>query len=664
MEGVIILHETIHEMHRKKLDGVILKLDFEKAYDKVKWSFLQQTLRMKGFSPLWCKWIDQIVRGGSVGIKVNDILGHYFQPKKGLRQGDPLSPILFNLVADMLATLIGRAKSDGRFQGVIPHLVDDGLSILQYADDTILFMDHDLLQAKDLKLVLSTFEQLSGLKINFHKSELFCYGSAKDCEHEYAQLFGCKTGGLPFKYLGIPLHHRKLSNKDWAIIEERFQKKLSSWKGKLLSVGGRLVLINSVLTSLAMYMLSFFEVPKGVLQKLDFYRSRFFWQSDSHKKKYRLTKWSVLCRPKDCGGLGIQNLGIQNKCLLSKWLFKLINEDGVWQNLLRRKYLTNKAITQVYKRPGDSHFWSGLMKVKDDFLAHGYFRIQKGTQVRFWEDIWLGNKPLRDVYPSLYRIVRKKNDTVAKVLASTPLDVSFRRGLVEGNLTAWYDLVSKVVTVNLTKEKDVFVWNLHRSGSFTVRSMYLNLIQEGVLPTKNPLWKIRVPLKIKIFLWYLQKGVTLTKDNLAKRNWQGSVKCCFCNSLETIQHLFIDCHFARFIWNTVHITFGIHPPSSISDMFGSWLHGIGAKLKNQILLGAVALCWAMWLNRNDVVFNNAKTNTFLQVIFRATYWIRHWSLLSKEEERPIFKNGCQILETVIMEVFAKFGWKFRNRIEA
>jgi hypothetical protein len=85
MEGVVILHETIHEMHSKKLDGVILKLDFEKAYDKVNWSFLQQTLRTKGFAPLWCKWVEQIVKGGSVGIKDNDDIGHYFQTMKGLR---------------------------------------------------------------------------------------------------------------------------------------------------------------------------------------------------------------------------------------------------------------------------------------------------------------------------------------------------------------------------------------------------------------------------------------------------------------------------------------------------------------------------------------------------------------------------------------------------
>jgi hypothetical protein len=175
MESVVIVHETIHELHTKKSNGVIFKIDFEKAYDKVKWSFLQQTLRMKVFSPKWCIWIQNMVTGGSVGIKVNDDIGPCFQTKRGLRQGDPMSLILFNIVADMLALLFNRAKVAGQVRGVIPHLVDDGLSILQYVDDTIIFLDHNLEQAKNLKLLLCAFEQLSGLKINFHKSEIFCY---------------------------------------------------------------------------------------------------------------------------------------------------------------------------------------------------------------------------------------------------------------------------------------------------------------------------------------------------------------------------------------------------------------------------------------------------------------------------------------------------------
>ena len=90
-----------------------------------------------------------------------------------------MSPILFNIMVDMLSILIKRAKNDGQIKGVIPHLLEDGLSILEYADDTIIFMDHDLEQAKNMKLLLSVFEQLFGLKINFHKSEIFCYGEAK-----------------------------------------------------------------------------------------------------------------------------------------------------------------------------------------------------------------------------------------------------------------------------------------------------------------------------------------------------------------------------------------------------------------------------------------------------------------------------------------------------
>jgi hypothetical protein len=276
LEGVVILHETIHELHRKNLDGVLFKIDFEKAYDKINWSFLQQALRMKGFDPTWCNWIEDSTRKGSVGIRVNNDIGHYFQNQKGLRQGDPLSPILFNIVADMLAILIARAKEDGQVAGLIPHLVEGGLSILQYADDTILFMEHDMDKALNMKLVLCIFEQLSGLKINFHKSELFCFGRAKQMENDYKTLFGCDIGSLPLRYLGIPIHFRKLRNGEWKPVEDRFEKKLSSWIGKMLSYGDRLVLINSVLTSLPMFMLSFLEIPKGVRKRLDFFRSRFF----------------------------------------------------------------------------------------------------------------------------------------------------------------------------------------------------------------------------------------------------------------------------------------------------------------------------------------------------------------------------------------------------
>jgi hypothetical protein len=94
-----------------------------------------------------------------------------------------------------------------------------------------------------------------------------------------------------------------------------------------------------------MFMMYFFEVPKGVLKNLDHFRSIFFLQGFAIKHKYRLAKWDISCRPKDQGGLGILNLQLQNKCLLAKWLVNLLNTEGTWQSLLRDKYLRTKTLT-------------------------------------------------------------------------------------------------------------------------------------------------------------------------------------------------------------------------------------------------------------------------------------------------------------------------------
>ena len=266
--------------------------------------------------------------------------------------------------------------------------------------------------------------------------------------------------------------------------------------------------------------------------------------------------------------MGITNLDAQNICLLSKWLVRLINEDGIWQQLLKRKYLKNKTLSQVVKQPGDSQFWVGLMEVKEHLLDRGKFLVQNGEQVRFWEDWWIGHEPLMKQFPDLYNIVRKKNQTVSSALSTTPLNISYRRALAGDKLREWYRLVSLVIHVNLVEAGDLFIWKANQRSTFSVKAMYRCLMQENSIPDKCTAWKLRVPLKIKVFLWYLKKGVILTKDNLIKRKWKGERKCCFCNADENIQHLFFDCHLAKFVWRAVYFTFGINPPASIANMLG------------------------------------------------------------------------------------------------
>jgi hypothetical protein len=106
--------------------------------------------------------------------------------------------------------------------------------------------------------------------------------------------------------------------------------------------------------------------------------------------KYRLDKWDILSQPRDQGGLGIHNLKIKNVDLLSKWLYKLLTTHGTWQQLLRNKYIASKPLVQAEWKSGDSHFWFSLMRVKQDFLRFGTFNIMSGSEVIFWEDIWIG----------------------------------------------------------------------------------------------------------------------------------------------------------------------------------------------------------------------------------------------------------------------------------
>ncbi|XP_073357973.1 uncharacterized mitochondrial protein AtMg00310-like [Aegilops tauschii subsp. strangulata] len=165
-------------------------------------------------------------------------------------------------------------------------------------------------------------------------------------------------------------------------------------------------------------------------------------QSDELKRKYRLAKWDIIYRPKDQGGLGIENLEVKNRCLLSKWLYKLsVETETTWAQILRSKYLQSKTLSQVTVRPTDSPFWKGLMRVKAAFFNRTNFIVGNGNTTRFWEDTWLGETPLALQYPSLYRIVQRRDSLVAMIMQSIPLNIQFRRVLVGDRWEAWLHLV-------------------------------------------------------------------------------------------------------------------------------------------------------------------------------------------------------------------------------
>jgi hypothetical protein len=130
---------------------------------------------------------------------------------------------------------------------------------------------------------------------------------------------------------------------------------------------------------------------------------------------------------------------------------------------------------------------------------------------------------------------------------------------------------------------DIFSWSLHQHGQYIVYSLYLALINNGMTNMNKQLWRLKVPLKIKKFMWYLRKEVVLTKDNLVKCSWGDSKQCDFCLHDETTQHLFYDCYYTRFLWELTQIAFSIVPPHSVHHMFNTWTNQVGSKLRRQLI---------------------------------------------------------------------------------
>ena len=237
MEGTMCLHEVIHDTKIKKKDGLVLKLDFEKAYDKVSWEFLFDCLTQRGFPARWCSWIKKVVAHGTLSVEVNDKLGPYFTSGKGVRQGDPLSPLLFNLAADTLAKMIQMGQQNQLIQGLVPEYIDGGLALLQYADDTILCVQDDIEIAQNLKPLLYLYEGMSGLMINFNKSEVIMISQDTEKSMMYADMFNCATGSWPIKYLGVPVAGNNAQVSKWLPLVEKINKRLDGRKGGALSLG-------------------------------------------------------------------------------------------------------------------------------------------------------------------------------------------------------------------------------------------------------------------------------------------------------------------------------------------------------------------------------------------------------------------------------------------
>lgn len=194
-----------------------------------------------------------------------------------MRQGDPLSPLLFNLVSDALASMLDGVKAIGHIHGVAQRVIPGGLMHLQYADDTFILIRNDPMDIVSLKFLLMCFEAMSGLKINFEKSDIIVMGCDLEAQLRSTHMMNGRLRAIPMTYPGLPISDYGLRIADFAPIADKVAGSVEPWQGKYLSSGGKLALINVCLTNAPMYAMGFYLLQDGVHDKFDKVRSRFFW---------------------------------------------------------------------------------------------------------------------------------------------------------------------------------------------------------------------------------------------------------------------------------------------------------------------------------------------------------------------------------------------------
>ncbi|RVW17085.1 LINE-1 reverse transcriptase-like [Vitis vinifera] len=474
IDASLIANEVVDYWQKRKEKGLVCKLDIEKAYDSISWSFLMKVLSKMGFGSRWMDWMWWCFSTAKFSVLINGAPAGFFPSSKGLRQGDPISPYLFILGMEVLSALIRRAVQGNYISGC--RLRGRGgeeimVSHLLFADDTIIFCEASKDQLTHLGWILAWFEAASGLRINLAKSELIPVGEIDNVE-EMAVELGCRIGSFPVKYLGLPLGARHKALPMWDGVEERLRRRLACWKRQYLSKGGRITLIKSTLASIPIYQMSIFRMPKSVVKRLEKLQRDFLWGG---------------------GLIGQVDLAFccREGCLV---------EEGHWGEV----WVGGGGWKSKEARgPFGVGVWKEILKEMGWCWNNMKFKVGRGIRNAVVDEVW---DPRLGQGGWNLRLGRDSND--------------WELGLIE-------ELLFLLRDIRVTPEEDSVLWKGGGSDSFRIRGAYNLVAAPNTLafPGKN-IWVDMVPSKVAFFAWEATWEKILTLDRLQVRGWQ-LPNCCF-----------------------------------------------------------------------------------------------------------------------------------------
>ncbi|GJV43271.1 putative RNA-directed DNA polymerase [Tanacetum coccineum] len=395
-DNILLTQELMHNYHLDRGPSrCAFKVDIQKAYDTVDWAFLNSVLMGFGFHERMIAWIMECVSSTSYSICINGNLHGYFQGKRGLRQGDPLSPYLFTLVMEVLTLMFKRKVMDSDCFSF--HRYCDKLELINlcFADDLFIFAYGDVQSVVVIKECLDEFKHASGLIPSIPKSTAFFCNVLNHVKLSILNVLPFEEGRLPVKYLGVPLVSSRLKARDCKELVEKVQNRVLDWKNKALSIAGRLQLIRSVISSMHVFWASVFVIPNRVLMDIEQCMRNFLWCPSSSSKGKAKVAWELVCLPKDEGGLGIRRLEHFNSALLVSHIWNLLSlKESLWVKWVHAYKLNGRNFWDVPIRGNMSWSWRKILQLRPSIREFIWRKIGNGSSTSIWFDKWCLEGPL------------------------------------------------------------------------------------------------------------------------------------------------------------------------------------------------------------------------------------------------------------------------------
>ncbi|KAM0838180.1 hypothetical protein ACQ4PT_061150 [Festuca glaucescens] len=266
-DNFVLVRQVARRINQKRQTGVLVKLDISRAFDSISWAFLLEVLRHLGFGVLFLKWVSLLLFTASTKVSVNGVPGERIQHARGLRQGDPTSPLLYVIGMEVLTCMIVNAVEQHLFSPLAGITPMQRISV--YADDVVLFVKENESELRVVKEILELFGEASGLKVNYSKTTATVIRGNEESRIRVQETLQCELAEFPLKYLGLQLALRPLTKAQWQPLLDGMIKWIPAWQRGMIARSGRLILIKSVVTARSIHQFLVAEAPDWMLEELD-----------------------------------------------------------------------------------------------------------------------------------------------------------------------------------------------------------------------------------------------------------------------------------------------------------------------------------------------------------------------------------------------------------